>query len=181
MKYGFLAVASALALAACGGSADSVDADADGDGEITSEEQTAAFNKSAEQIKPQPGKYKITMEFVSAEGMPEEMQAIMGKGMNQSIERCLTPEEAEKGFGQPPEGEDERCKMEKYTLSGGDLEMAMQCKNKNGDVEMETNAAGKVTPTSQDLTITTKGDAGPLGDAAVTMKVKQERIGDCDE
>lgn len=181
MKYGIFAAVSALALAACGGSAE-VEGDADGDGEITKDEAVAAMKKSEDQVKPQPGKYKVTMEFVSAEGMPEEMQAMMGKGMNRSIERCVTPEEAERGFGQPPEdADDEACKMEKYSLSGGDFEMAVKCSNENGDVEMEMSAKGTVTPTTQDLTVTTKGEAGPMGDAAVTMKMKQERIGDCDE
>lgn len=181
MKYGIFAAVSALALAACGGSTD-VEADADGDGEISKDEQVAAMKKSEGQVKPQPGKYKVSMELVSVEGMPKEMADMMGKNATQTMERCMTEEEAERGFGQPPEDmEDEACKMEKYNLSGSDFEMAVKCTDENGGIEMEMSATGTVTPTSQDLTVVTKGEAGPMGDAAVTMKMKQERIGDCDE
>ncbi len=182
MKYGIFAAVSALALAACGSSSDSVEADADGDGEITKEESVAAMKKSAEQVKPQPGKYKVSMEFVSAEGMPEELQGMMGKSMNQSMERCMTQEEADRGFGQPPEDlDDEACKMDKYTLSDGELEMAVSCKGEGEQGNMQMTAKGSVSPTEQDLTVTTTGNMGPMGEATVTMKMKQERIGDCDE
>ena len=58
-------MASALALAACSGG--SVDADADGDGTVTGDEMREAVAASGSDLKPEPGKYELTMELVKIE------------------------------------------------------------------------------------------------------------------
>ena len=179
MKYVLGTAALALALAGCGGN---VDADADGDGKISAAEAQAENKRAGDDLKPQPGKYKVQMKFVSAEGMPKEMQDMMNAMGSQNIEYCLTPEEAEKGFGKPPEeGEDENCSMTKYDIEGGKIEIALSCKGDDGKPEGTMTMTGDVSSTKQDITIVTKGMAKEMGAESMTMQMKQERIGDCDK
>lgn len=182
MKYAFGTAALALALAGCGGSG--TDADTDGDGTVTTAEALAENAKDGDQLKPEPGKYKVSMTFVEAEGMPKEMQDIMkgGAGMMQGIEYCLTPEDAENGFGKPPQDDaDDSCKMTKYDIEGDQMEVSMVCKDDKGEVEGEIDMSGTVSPTKQDITVVTKGMMDEMGAKSVTMKMEQERIGDCDK
>ena len=176
-----VALSSALILAACGGGA--VDADADGDGEVTAEEAQAAAAQVSDEVKPQAGKYRATMNFVNAElpGAPPEMVEMMGSAMqNQETEFCLTQEEAEKGFGEAMrESQDDSCSISQLTLNGGSMDMAMTC-TEEGMGEVNIALTGTVTPTSSDLTMVTEGTFGPMGEGKVEMNVKQERIGDCE-
>ena len=94
-----IAAAASFTLAACGGGAS---ADADGDGEITMAEAAA---KTEDMVRPQPGKYRATVEFVDVEmpGAPQQVQDMMRSMFDrgpQTHEYCLTTEEAEKGFEQ---------------------------------------------------------------------------------
>ena len=120
--------AASLALAACGGSS----ADADGDGEITMEEAAA---KSADMVRPQPGKYRATVEFVdvSMPDAPQQVQDMM-RGMfdrgPQTHEYCLTKEEADKGFeemARQAQDNDTNCSFEKFDAAGGQIDAIMNC------------------------------------------------------
>ena len=96
MRHIVFAAAASFTLAACGGGT----ADADGDGEISMEEAAA---QTADMVRPLPGQYRATVEFVDVElpGAPQQVQDMM-RGMldqgPQTHEYCLTAEEAEKGF-----------------------------------------------------------------------------------
>lgn len=180
MKYAFGTALVALALAGCSGGS-GTDADTDGDGKVTSDEMAAENAKDGGKLKPQPGKYKVEMTFVSIEGLPKEMQDMMGSRMNTTREFCMTEEMADRGFGrgQNDFDEDDDCTIDKYDIEGNQIDMQMSCKA-GEEAEMEMSMKGTVSPTSSDVTMITKGMMGDFGDGSVEMKMKQERIGDCD-
>lgn len=179
MKYGILTATACLALAACGGGA--TDADADGDGTVTSDEAAAAMEAAGDDLKPEPGKYKASMTFVKADipGAPPQMQEMLGSAMSQSMEFCLTPEEANEGFKKSMTEGQEGCEIQSFNIDGNDLDMAMVCKPEGGG-EMNMTMVGNVTPTRSEMKMTMKGDMQGLGEAEIEMDMLQERIGDCD-
>ena len=174
------AAAASLALAACGGSS----ADADGDGEITMEEAAA---KSADMVRPQPGKYRATVEFVdvSMPDAPQQVQDMM-RGMfdrgPQTHEYCLTKEEADKGFeemARQAQDNDTNCSFEKFDAAGGQIDAIMNC-NAYGQGAARMTMTGTGSETSSEMTMTMDAE-GPNGQTMkMTMKSSQERIGDCD-
>lgn len=183
MKYAIATALLALGLAACNGGS-GTDADADGDGKVSSAELTAENKKDGGQLKPKPGKYKVDLKFVSAEGLPKEMQEIMKAQATQSREECVTPEEAEQGFAPPPDQLDgdgkDGCKISKYDIEGNKIEMALSCKGADAKSPVEMSMTGTVSETKQDITLVTKGMMMPGKGGSITMNMKLERIGDCD-
>ncbi|WP_341712707.1 DUF3617 domain-containing protein [Erythrobacter sp.] len=179
MRRIVLAAMSTLALAGCG----SPSADADGDGEITMSE---AVDKSKELVKPEPGKYRNTVQLVNLElpGAPKDVQDMMKQMMGKeprTTEYCLTKEEAEKGFEEMAKQaqEDEDCSFEKFDAEGGKIDAIMNCKaDGKGTARMTLQGTGTRTSSQMTMTIDAKG---PDGNAMMmTMKSNQERIGDCD-
>ena len=176
-----IAAAASLTLAACGGS---TSADADGDGEITMEEAAA---KTADMVKPQPGKYRATVEFVDIEmpGAPQQVQDMM-RGMfdqgPQTHEHCLTEEEAERGFeemARQAREDDSNCRFEKFDADGGRIDAVMNC-NTGGQGAARMTMQGTGDETSSQMTMTMDAE-GPGGETMkMTMQSSQERIGDCD-
>lgn len=180
MKHVFTPALAALALAGCGSPGG--DADTDGDGTVSSDEVRAAAAAAGDTIKPLPGKYKASMTFVSADipGAPPQMQEMMGSAMTNNYEFCLTPEMADKGFGEAlQEGQDDSCTISRLDISGTDVDMAMTC-SEAGSGEMNIAMTGEVSPTKSELNVVSQGMMGDLGDARVEMNLVQERIGECD-
>lgn len=174
-----LVTASALALAACGSPGG--DADTDGDGVVSSAEAKALTDSAGDAIKPLAGKYKVETTFVKAEGLPQEMTDMMGASVSDSTEFCLTPEMAAEGFGQRPDQADDGCTMEKYVIDGNNMDMAMSCEAPNGSGAVSMAMNGTVSPTESDLTMISSGMIPGMDEATIEMRIKQERIGDCDE
>lgn len=181
MRHLAIAALATVTLAACGGSSS---ADADGDGEISMAEAAA---KSADMVRPQPGKYRATVEFVdiSIPGAPQQVQDMM-KGMfdrgPQTHEYCLTKEEADKGFEemarQAREGDDE-CSFEKFDAEGGRIDAIMNCQaDEQGVARMVMTGTGSETSSQMTMSVDAKGPDGKT--MTMTMKSSQERIGDCD-
>ena len=171
------ALASVLALGACGDGA----SDTDGDGEVSMDEMRAEMESEGANLRPEPGNYKVAMTLVSADipGAPPQALEMMRGMMNQSFEYCITPEEASKGFEETlTEGQDESCKIEKFELDGGDIDMAMTCSPQGGG-SMRMSMTGNVSPTKSDITIVSKGNVPPMGETNMEMKMTQERLGDC--
>ncbi len=152
-----------LALSACsGGDVTTADADTDNDGAVSVNEAAAVAEASG--MKPQPGKYRVTSDL---------------GGMKTNVEYCLTEEEANRGFEEMmQEGQEGDCSYEKFELAGNDLDAVLVCKTEAGDMRM--TMAGEVSPTASDLEIGMSGSMGGMN-VDMTMKAKQERIGDCDE
>lgn len=175
MKKIAMVASLALLASACSGG----DADADGDGEISAEEARAEM--ASANIKPEPGQYKMSMTFKTAEipGAPPEMMDMLGKSMSNTIEYCLTQEEADKGFEEALTREqDDSCKITKMDMNGGTIDMAMTCEDDTSGT-MNITMNGDVSPTESDLTMKMKGNIPQLGEANIEMNMKQERIGDC--
>ncbi len=182
MKKFAVAGIAALSLSACGGAGGVVDADADGDGEVTQEEAQAVADQIGDEVKPQPGQYKATLTFVSAElpGAPPEMVDMMGAASGNDYEFCMTEEMANQGYGEAMrENQDDSCTIDRMTIDGNDMDMAMSCNDPNMG-EMTISMQGNVSPTASDLTMVTEGTFGPMGEGKMEMNIKQERIGDCE-
>ncbi|MEL7445552.1 MAG: DUF3617 domain-containing protein [Pseudomonadota bacterium] len=179
MKRAFGVACLSLALAACG---DSGGADTDGDGVISNDEARAEVESDGGQIKPEPGKYRATMTFVSADipNAPPEMQSMIGSQMSHSSEICITDEMAERGFEDAiKESQDDSCTIDKFNIDGNDVEMAMSCKD-DGAGAMTMSMTGNVTPTRSEMTMISEGMMAEMGGGTVEMKLVQERIGECD-
>lgn len=173
-----VATALCLALAACGGDPAS---DAESGGVVTGEEM--AERVAAADIKPQPGRYRSTVEVLefAIPGAPPEMSEMMrGNMAKRTSEYCLTQEEADRGFEkmarQSQEGSD--CKVEKFAVAGGDIDARMTCAVP-GQGTMTMTMTGTGSPTRSDMDMTMKGDFAGQGEASMRMKVTNERIGDC--
>lgn len=176
-----IAAAASFALAACGGN---TSADADGDGEITMAEAAA---KTEGMVKPRPGKYRATVEFLDVElpGAPQQVQDMM-RGMfdqgPQTHEYCLTAEEADRGFeemARQAREDDSSCTFEKFDADGGRIDAVMNCDaGGQGAARMTMQGTGGETSSQMTMTMDAKGPGGE----AMTMRMKssQERIGDCD-
>ena len=183
MRRILLAATASLVLAACG---DNSGADADGDGTISMEEARDELER-ADVVKPEPGKYRATVEFVdvSIPDAPQQVQDMM-RGMfdrgPQTHEYCLTEEDAEKGFEEMAkrgQEDSDSCSFEKFDASGGKIDAVMNCSAEGeGTARMTLNGTGG--PTSSEMTMTMNAKAPDGKTMTMTMKSSQERIGDCD-
>lgn len=186
MRRSVVIAVCTFALSACGGSGPDADpaagADANGDGEITVAE---AIDKSSDMVKPEPGKYRNTVEMVNLEipGAPKEVQDMMKQVLSagpQTNEYCLTAEEAEKGFeemAKQAQNEDE-CSVERFDAAGGKIDAVMNCKaGREGTARMTLSGVGTKTSSAMTMTIDAKAPDGKT--MKMTMKSNQERIGDC--
>lgn len=183
MKKFLVAAGSALALSACGGAGGAVDADADGDGEVTQAEAQAASEQLSDQVKPEPGQYRATMNFVTAEfpGAPPEMVEMMSLASGQTNEFCMTQEMADAGYGEAmKENQDDSCTISRLKVDGGEMDMAMTC-NPPQVGEVNISMTGTITPTRSEMNMISEGSFGPLGEGKMEMNIEQERIGDCSE
>jgi hypothetical protein len=179
MRNWIVAAGAAVVLTACGGDSN---ADADGDGTVSAEEMRAEVASEGGGMKPEPGKYKVTMDLTKADipGAPPEMKDMMGSMMSNSFEYCLTPEEAEKGYEEAlTEGQDESCTVQKFDLDGGNIDMAMTCANPD-EGTMSVAMTGNVSSTRSEINVVSKGNISGMGDANIEMSMIQERLGDCD-
>ncbi|WP_370187432.1 DUF3617 domain-containing protein [Qipengyuania sp.] len=173
--------AASLTLAACGGG---TSADADGDGEISMQEAAA---KSKDMVRPQPGKYRATVEFVNMEmpGAPKQVQDMMSGMFDrgpQTHEYCLTKEEADKGFeemARQAREDDGDCTFEKFDAEGGRIDAIMNC-NADGQGAARMTMTGTGSETASQMTMTVDAKAPNGQSMTMTMKSSQERIGDCD-
>ena len=165
-----------LALVACG-SADG-GSDTDGDGTVSQAEMDAAI-ANADEVKPEPGKYRVNMEVTEVDlpGAPDQIISMLRSNMNREYDMCITPEEAENGFRDALSQQD-GCEVRRFRIDGGDIDMAMVC-DQAGE-GMEFAMTGEVTPTTSDLDMTMNGNAPGMGEMTMTMNYTQERVGDCD-
>ena len=179
MRHLVLLSAATIALAACG----SPDADADGDGEISMSE---AAEISKDMVKPEPGKYRATVEMVDVEvpGAPKEVQDMMKQMISvgaQTHEYCLTKEAADKGFEEiaRQSQKNDDCSFEKFEADGGSIDAVMTCSQPGqGTARMTMKGTGSAT--ASEMTMTMDAQAPDGNTMKMTMKSNQERIGDCD-
>jgi Protein of unknown function (DUF3617) len=113
-----------------------------------------------------PGKWQITMEMKMA-GVDMKMPAM-------TVERCVTPEEAEKP--QPPKGKNDSCKVEDYKLDGSTVTWKVKCD------KPEMSGEGKITYSAESwdgaMQMTMK-DPRSGESMEMSQKMIGKRVGDC--
>jgi hypothetical protein len=166
----------ALGLAACGDSAE----------EPKSQEDVVAAME--ELAKPEPGQYKTTTEILelSVPGLSAdqtEQMKQMGQLGGGDSERCLTEEEASRGFEDMVRDmgnadENMKCDFVKFDVDGSDLDAKMKCDGPSG-TGAEMVMSGTVESGETDLAMDMKVDAGPMGEMNMKMKMNSKRVGPC--
>ena len=141
MRNFAIAAGAALTLAACGGA---TDADADGDGTITE------VNAAVAEVSMTPGEWENTVEFVDitfdesklppeARGFIEPMLQSM-KGQTNTTKSCVSEEEASNPQAEMFSGnEDADCEYDRFTFSGGTMDMEMTCNDPGSGTAKITN------------------------------------------
>lgn len=136
--------------------------------------------------QPQPGQYRMVTKItdIAIPGMPPEMAA-QAKGMfsatGQTVEYCLTPEDAAKGFEEMTRRSAEgNCTYERFSARDGKLDAAMTCKTGQGAVT-KSEVSGTFTPTGSQLTMKSEASSPdmPGGGMKMAGSIVTERIGDC--
>lgn len=136
--------------------------------------------------QPQPGQYRLVTKItdLTIPGMPPEMAA-QAKGMfsatGQTVEYCLTPEDAAKGFEEMTRRSAEgNCTYERFSARDGKLDAAMTCQTGKGMVT-KSEVSGTFTPTGSQLTMKSSVTAPdmPGGGMQMAGTMLTERIGDC--
>ena len=178
---GALFLLASAALAACSPSEPQPEPDV--------EANNATIEQVAEEVREatkepgfiRPGKWlsEITMEDVSAPGMPDEVREQM-KGMmagRQSYESCLTPEQAnrpqEDFFSGKPS---EQCRYDHFRMGDGKIDAKMSCSGGKQVMELD----GAYTPESYKMRMTTTARQAPGGDMTMRMRIDAKRVGECD-
>ncbi len=150
--------------------------------------------RTAEQIKqaaaavsrPEPGMYRttITIADVRFPGLPagqaERMKSILGAS-GKTVEFCLTPEDAGKGFEdfnkRAAEG---KCSYDSFNAASGTLDAKMTCQTGRG-MTTRSELHGTFSGTGSQLTMKTDSamPGMPGGGLHMEARVTNERIGDC--
>lgn len=138
----------------------------------------AAFAATAYAGKPaklpdmmNPGLWDMTVQMQMA-GVPMQMPS-------QHYKHCITQADLDKNHGipKPQNTKDMSCKITNFSRSGDTINYSMECKGKNGDMQMQ----GTTTFDSRDAyhgTMHMTGQAeGRQMD--VTTNVQAKRLGDC--
>lgn len=171
-----IGLAGAALLGACQQAKDEA-----GSAEIMPTEAAAAWI-----AQPQPGQYRMVTKItdLAIPGMPPEMAA-QAKGMfsatGQTVEYCLTPEDAAKGFEEMTRRSAEgNCTYERFRAQDGRLDAAMTCKTGQGMVT-KSEVAGTFTPTGSELTMKSEASAPDMPGETMKMSgsISTQRIGDC--
>jgi hypothetical protein len=145
-------------------------------------EQVRDATDDAQFIRPGKWRSQVTMEDVSAPGVPpqvrEHMQGML-KGA-QSYESCLSPEQA----GRPNENffapGDNQCRYEHFRMGDGKIDAKMQCSEGGGSQVMDM--AGTYSPDSYQLRMSTKTEfpGGAAEGMTMRMRVDAKRVGECE-
>lgn len=172
---------AALMLASCGGSG----ADTDGDGVISREEAKA----EVQSVSFKPGEWENTVEFVDIKfdesKMPPEAKQLMGpimesmKGQTFTDKECMTEEQAknpQEEFFNAQEGQE--CTYDTFSLAGGNIDMAMSCKGKDG-TGGTIRAKGTYTATTYNMNMTIQSEGAQGGDVTISAKSTAKRVGEC--
>lgn len=179
MRWTFVAITGAFALAGCG----------DEPGEPKSVEDVAAEAENL--VKPRPGLYRSTARLTEIEvpGLPadqsERMRAMMGGTDGQTSETCLTQEQADEGFrdfarqiGEGDQGVE--CEFSEFDAAGSKLDAALQCSGPAGvEVAMTMNGTIEEERSELAMTMNQKNPAMPGGEMRMAMSVTSQRIGAC--
>ena len=130
-----------------------------------------------------PGAWETTSQITAMDipGMPEEMRKA-NVGQVNSFTSCMTPEMAKKpdaNFFTNNSGTTS-CKGERFDMSGGRLQAAMVCTDRNVPGEMRLTIDGTYTADTYQATSTMERSDGPGNTLMkVTAKTSARRTGEC--
>lgn len=172
MRTILLLAASGLALAACKPSVSLTNA---------SPEEVAKVAKE-NGVGLTPGQWETTVEIVEAEmpGLPKAT-ADQLKNRPDRINKhsyCVTPEEAANpGSGLFTGGDSakSKCKVDKFTMSGGHIEQTISCPDPDGKPGMTMSTSG--TYTADSMTGTANMEMG--GFMKMKVNLSSKRVGEC--
>jgi len=129
-----------------------------------------------------PGQWETTVEIVEAEmpGLPKASGDALKNQPNRVNKHsyCITPEEAaHPGSGLFAGGEDAKgkCKVEKFSMSGGHIEQTISCADPNGKPGMTMSTTG--TYTGDSMTGTANMEMG--GFMKMKVNLTSKRVGEC--
>lgn len=168
-----------VGLSACGRSEPDVDARNASVAEVA--EQVRGASKEAGFIRPGKWLSRITLEDVSAPGVPEQVRDQM-KGMmagQKAYESCLTPEQAKRPNEDFFTGAESNCRYDHFRMGDGKIDAKMQCKQ--GGVTQVMELDGSYSPDSYQMRMTTNtaGAAGAVAGMSMKMRVDSKRVGEC--
>ncbi|KEO92008.1 hypothetical protein EH31_04875 [Erythrobacter longus] len=177
-------LASAFALAACGGAPD---ADADGDGTISQKEAEAVLANSDLTIKP--GEWENTVEFVDIEfdasQLPAEARGMIGpmidamRGQKNTTKSCVTEEQAKEPAAEMFSGSDAAdCEYEKFEFAGGSIDMAMSCTDPTSGTAKIINK-GTYDEDSYAMAMDISMEGSEMGAMKIKAKSEGKRLGEC--
>ncbi len=178
-QFAATALLLGFALSACSQQSD----DAEGAAQASASASAAAV---AQALRPQPGKYRVTMKItkVAIPGLPPAAAAQASKmfaSTGHSSEFCLTPADANMGYEEMTKRAAQgKCSYDRFTVNGGQLDAAMTCETGQG---MTTKSAvtGTVSPTGSNMTMTSDAMVAgvPGGRMQMEGQVITERLGEC--
>jgi len=127
----------------------------------------------------QPGQWESTIQMEAA-NMPELPPGVTAPAMQPITTRtCITPQQAANPSAEvmaanarQPTG----CRTENYSFANGRIEGTSVCNT--GGVNMRMTISGEYTPTSYEMTMQSRSEAGGVA-RDNTMRVSARRIGDC--
>lgn len=130
-----------------------------------------------------PGEWATTSEIVAMDilGMPEEMRKA-NVGQVNRFTSCMTPEMAKKPDANffTNNTETTSCKGERFDMSGGRLQAAMVCTDRNVPGEMRLTIDGTYTADTYQATSTMQRSDGPGNTLMkVTAQTSARRTGEC--
>lgn len=131
-----------------------------------------------------PGEWETTSQLVAMDvpGVPPEvLKANLGQ-VNR-FKSCMTAEmakEPDANFFTNNSGTTS-CKNERFDMSGGRLQAAMVCTDRNVPGQMRMTVDGRYTPDSYEATSTMERSDGPEGsNMKMTAKTSGRRTGACE-
>lgn len=119
-----------------------------------------------------PGKWesRVVVQDVAMPGLPPGALAMM-KGKPVVTSYCLTPQDAQ---ADPKKliNADKSCKVNRFTMAGGSIDLQMQCQTAQGPATMTMR--GQYTADSYDMN--SRMVAGPM---TMVSRVTARRLGPC--
>lgn len=140
----------------------------------------AATSDEGNFIKPGKWLSKMTVEELSAPGMPKEFADRMKSAMGQAreSESCLTEEEAKKPKEDFFAGRDNQCRYDHFKMGGGKIDAKMRCAQ--GGTAQVMAMDGSYSPDSYNMRMSTTTEGkGPTGGMTMRMRIDAKRVGEC--
>lgn len=173
MRYVLLVTVAAIALAGCKPSVSLTNA---------TPEEVAKATKDAGGIGMKAGQWETKVEFTEVEmmGLPK----VSGEEMKNKPDRikthswCLSEKEAANpsaGLWLGGDADSDKCKVAKFTMSGGHIEQTITCADPNGKPGMTLVTEGNYT--SESMTGTMSMDAA--GFMKMKGNIESRRTGEC--